>query len=145
VKKPETPPASFDMADRDRLTRLADFLFEVGMLRKTPRTGYQFLGSGAENVAEHSFRTAVIGFVLAEMRGADPLRTMALCLCHDLHVPHRRFQLRQQALQHLDCKRALTDALTGTGLREKLLDTWEELETAGPKRPFWPTARTSWT
>ena len=33
------------------LRRLADFVFELGMLRKTPRTGYQFLGSGAENVA----------------------------------------------------------------------------------------------
>jgi putative hydrolase of HD superfamily len=31
-----------DMRDRDRLTRLADLIFEAGMLRKTPRTGYQF-------------------------------------------------------------------------------------------------------
>ncbi|MDO9630796.1 MAG: HD domain-containing protein, partial [Humidesulfovibrio sp.] len=59
---------------RSPLTRLADFLFECGMLRKTPRTGYQFLGSGAENVAEHSFRTAVVGFVLAKMAGADKER-----------------------------------------------------------------------
>ena len=49
------------MEGRDRLTRVVDFLNECGMLRKTPRTGYQFLGSGSENVAEHSFRTAVIG------------------------------------------------------------------------------------
>ncbi|MDO9081998.1 MAG: HD domain-containing protein, partial [Humidesulfovibrio sp.] len=56
---------------RSRMTRLADFLFECGMLRKTPRTGYQFLGTGSENVAEHSFSTAVIGFVLAQMAGAN--------------------------------------------------------------------------
>ena len=130
MKNPETPAAgSFDMTDRDRLTRLADFLFEVGMLRKTPRTGYQFLGSGAENVAEHSFRTAVIGFVLAEMRGADPLRTMALCLFHDLHEARTGdFNYVNKLYNTCDCKRALTDALTGTGLREKILDTWEELE-----------------
>ena len=41
----------------------AKFLYEVGMLKKTPRTGYRFLGSGEESVAEHSFRTAVIGYV----------------------------------------------------------------------------------
>ena len=40
------------------MKNLANFLFEVGMLKRTPRTGFQFLGSGAESVAEHSFRTA---------------------------------------------------------------------------------------
>ncbi|MGE4193968.1 MAG: phosphohydrolase, partial [Pseudodesulfovibrio sp.] len=43
-----------DMKDRGRLTRIVDIFNECGMLRKTPRTGYQFLGSGSENVAEHS-------------------------------------------------------------------------------------------
>ena len=47
------------------MKRTAEFLFEVGMLKRTPRTGYQFLGSGGESVADHSFRTAVIGYVLA--------------------------------------------------------------------------------
>ena len=80
-----TCDARANLAGRDRLSRLADFLFEAGMLRKTPRTGYQFLGTGQENVAEHSFRTAVIGFVLAEMAGANAERTAMLCLFHDLH------------------------------------------------------------
>ena len=44
---------------------LINFLFEVGMLKKTPRTGYQFLGSGQESVAEHSFLTAVLGYLLS--------------------------------------------------------------------------------
>ena len=64
---------------------ITNFLFEVGMLKKTPRTGYQFLGSGRESVAEHSFRTAVIGYVLAlQEAGSDPHRTMLMCLLHDL-------------------------------------------------------------
>ena len=50
-----------------RLNRLCDFIFEAGMLRRTPRSGYQFLGSGRENVAEHSFLCALIGLVLAEL------------------------------------------------------------------------------
>lgn len=65
---------------------LINFLFEVGMLKKTPRTGYQFLGSGQESVAEHSFHTAVIGYALSRKEsGADPLKTILMCLFHDLH------------------------------------------------------------
>jgi putative hydrolase of HD superfamily len=36
-----------------------------------------------ESVAEHSFRTAIIGYLLALMEGADPARTATLCLFHD--------------------------------------------------------------
>ncbi|MEW5726110.1 MAG: FmdE family protein, partial [Thermodesulfobacteriota bacterium] len=65
--------------------RAADFLFEVGMLKKTPRTGYQFLGNGRETVASHSFRTAVIGYMLARRTpGADADKTLKLSLFHDL-------------------------------------------------------------
>ncbi|MDT8419905.1 MAG: HD domain-containing protein [Desulfuromonadales bacterium] len=67
------------------MKNLANFLFEVGMLKRTPRTGFQFLGSGAESVAEHSFRTAIIGYTLAQMDGsADVGRVLQLCLFHDI-------------------------------------------------------------
>lgn len=67
------------------MKNLANFLFEVGMLKRTPRTGFQFLGSGSESVAEHSFRTAMIGYTLAQLDGkADVGRVMQLCLFHDI-------------------------------------------------------------
>jgi putative hydrolase of HD superfamily len=67
------------------MKNLANFLFEVGMLKRTPRTGFQFLGSGAESVAEHSFRTAMIGYTLAQLDGqADVGRVLQLCLFHDI-------------------------------------------------------------
>ena len=67
------------------MEQTADFLFEVGMLKKTPRTGYQFLGNGRESVAAHSFRVGIIGYVLAGLTdGADPDKTLRLCLFHDL-------------------------------------------------------------
>lgn len=114
---------------RDTLTRLADFLFEVGMLRKTPRTGYQFLGSGAENVAEHSFRAAVIGYVLARRTGLDAERTVLLCLFHDLHEA-RTGDFNYVAKIYNSSKRtlALTHCLAGTGLSEDILALWRELE-----------------
>ena len=57
------------LKQRDAMQRLTDFLNEVGMLRHTPRSGYKFLGSGQETVAEHSHRTTVIGYVLAKKTG----------------------------------------------------------------------------
>jgi putative hydrolase of HD superfamily len=120
---PEGPQAG------ERLGRLADFLFEVGMLRKTPRTGYQFLGTGAENVAEHSFRTAVIGCVLARQAGADEARTTLMCLFHDLHEARTGdFNYVNHAYNRSDRVRALQDATRGTGLSAMVLGMWEELE-----------------
>ena len=69
----------------ETLERLADFCNEAGMLRHTPRSGYAFLGSGRESVAEHSYRTTVLGYMLARMAGLDPSRVVMLCLFHDLH------------------------------------------------------------
>lgn len=67
------------------MKNLAHFLFEVGMLKRTPRSGFQFLGSGAESVAEHSFRTAIIGYTLARLDGSVNLgRVLELCLMHDI-------------------------------------------------------------
>jgi putative hydrolases of HD superfamily len=64
---------------------IANFLFEVGMLKKTPRTGFQFLGSGRESVAEHITRTIFIGYALCKLEAdVDELRVLKMCLFHDL-------------------------------------------------------------
>lgn len=71
------------------MKNIANFFYEVGMLKKTPRSGFQFLGSGAESVAEHSFRTAMIGYALAKMsEGVDCSSVVMMCLFHD--VPEAR-------------------------------------------------------
>lgn len=118
-----------NISDRPRLSRLADFLYEAGMLRKTPRTGYQFLGSGAENVAEHSFRTAIIGYVLAEMSGADPKHTAVLCLIHDFHEARTGDFNYVNSIYNTSKQRlAMQHALKGTGLTQSLLSLWDEQE-----------------
>lgn len=64
---------------------IANFLFEVGMLKRTPRTGFQFLGSGNESVAEHILRTVFIGYTLSKMENdVDELKVLKICLVHDL-------------------------------------------------------------
>ncbi len=68
------------------MKNIANFLFEVGMLKRTPRTGMQFLGTGSESVAEHAFRVVCIGYVLAQMEGdVDEALVIKMCLMHDLH------------------------------------------------------------
>jgi len=68
-----------------QMKRIANFLFEAGMLKRTPRTGFQFLGSGAESVAEHIFRTVYIGFTLGRLvKEADTEKLIKMCLFHDL-------------------------------------------------------------
>ncbi len=65
---------------------IVNFLFEVGILKKTPRSGYQFLGSGGESVAEHSFRAAVIAYLLAKNNPkADTQKVVLMSLFHDFH------------------------------------------------------------
>jgi putative hydrolase of HD superfamily len=67
--------------------RIADFLFEIGMLKRTPRTGWQFLaGAESESVADHSFRVAMIAFALARMEPGeiDADRILRMALVHDL-------------------------------------------------------------
>lgn len=117
------------LRDRGKLKRITDFLFEAGMLRKTPRTGYQFLGTGSENVAEHSFRTAVICYVLARMAGADPGRAVLLGLFHDMHETRiGDFNYENRMYNTSERSRAIKDALAGTGMTEDVLGLWSELE-----------------
>jgi len=109
--------------------RLADFLFEVGMLRKTPRTGLQFLGSGRESVAEHSYRTTMIGYVLARKCDASWERVMLMCMVHDLHEARvGDFNYVNRLYNSADEGRAFRDAVEQTGPDQRLLEAAEELE-----------------
>jgi len=67
------------------MNHIANFLFEVGMLSRTPRSGYQFLGSGKESVAEHILRTIFVGYALCKMdKTLDEIRVLKMCILHDL-------------------------------------------------------------
>jgi putative hydrolase of HD superfamily len=70
---------------RELMKNIANFLFEAGMLKRTPRSGFQFLGTGAESVAEHIFRTTYIGYALGRTtKGINVDKLIKMCLFHDL-------------------------------------------------------------
>jgi putative hydrolase of HD superfamily len=67
------------------LDSIADFLFEVGVLAKTPRSYHSLLGSGQQSVAEHINRVVYIGFCLGHMNGkVDVGRIIQMCQFHDV-------------------------------------------------------------
>jgi putative hydrolases of HD superfamily len=71
------------MTDTDAAGAMS-FIFEVGMLKRAKRTGWWIAGiDNPESIAEHSFRTAITGTVLAAMEGVDPARVALMCLLHD--------------------------------------------------------------
>jgi putative hydrolases of HD superfamily len=64
---------------------VADFLFEGRLLKKIPRSGFQFLGSGEESVAEHCFLTTLIAYVISQLEpDINAEKLIFLCLVHDL-------------------------------------------------------------
>ena len=67
------------------MKEIVNLLFEAKMLKNIPRSGYPFLGAGKESVAEHSFSTVFIAYVMSQMeQEIDALKLMSMCLVHDL-------------------------------------------------------------
>ena len=66
------------------MKHIVNFLFEASMLKEIPRSGYHFLGAGRESVAEHSFSTVFIAYVISRLEpGIDALKLISMCLIHD--------------------------------------------------------------
>lgn len=115
---------------KQKLDPLVDYLFEVGMLAETPRSGFHFLRSGQQSVAEHIHRVAHIGYVLATLeQDVDVAKVLKMCLFHDL-AETRTSDLSwlHQQYGELDEKQALEDAVASLPFKKDILDVWEEYE-----------------
>jgi putative hydrolase of HD superfamily len=70
--------------DDSQVAAIVDYFFEAGALKRIPRTGWLNAGiKHPESVAEHSYRTGLIGAVLAVMEGADPAKIAFMGVVHD--------------------------------------------------------------
>jgi putative hydrolase of HD superfamily len=65
--------------------KIANFLFEIGTMRKLPRIHQQVLLTQdlSDNIATHSYRVSLIAWFLAKMEKADPYKTVMMALFHD--------------------------------------------------------------
>jgi putative hydrolase of HD superfamily len=62
-----------DFANNKDLRHLADYIYEIGQLRLTPRTGWHFLKIRHESVAEHCYRAAQMAFLVSFLNeSSDP-------------------------------------------------------------------------
>ncbi len=73
-----------DKSSKIDLKGVANFLFEVGILSKTPRSGLFFLGTGVQSVAEHTLRAVFIAYSLAKLAKVDVSKTIQMALFHDI-------------------------------------------------------------
>ena len=65
---------------------ILNFIAEAGTLKRIKRSGWWMLGIPRdESVAEHSFRCAAIGYILAKMERIDPYKVLLMTLFNDLH------------------------------------------------------------
>jgi len=73
------------MSEKDN-KKIANFLFEIGTMKKLPRIHQQVLLSQdlSDNIATHSYRVAVISWFLAKMEKADIYKTVMMALLHDV-------------------------------------------------------------
>lgn len=66
-------------------TEIAKYLYELGQLKRVKRSGWWIAGiDNPESVAEHSFRTAVIAYILAQLEGVNPEKVAVMVLFHDV-------------------------------------------------------------
>lgn len=97
------------------MEKIADLLFEARMLKEIPRSGFAFLGAGRESVAEHSYSTTFIAFVMTQLTPkVDAYRTICMCLLHDL--PETRIgdlNTVHKNYVRADENKALSDATRG--------------------------------
>ena len=110
---------------------IVDFLFEAGQLAKTPRSGFFFLGSGEQSVAEHLHRTACIAYCLAQMAGdVDIGKVLQMAIFHDfsearisdLNYVHQKYTVRKEDEAHADIAASLP---FGTAFKTTI-DEYEE-------------------
>lgn len=119
------------MNDGD-LADLARFIFELGQLKRSPRSGWLKLGvDNPESVADHSFRTAAIGFLLGKLEGENPYEVAGYCLFHDM-AETRTMDLDWLAQDYLDKEDSISsDVIVDQidGLPAELKSSLEKLMT----------------
>jgi putative hydrolase of HD superfamily len=104
------------MAMDSAVERTLGFLNEAGHLKRLPRAGWLLADvPNPESVAEHSFRTGVIAYVLAVLEGANPDHAAALGLFHDL--PETRTgdipSVGRAYVQTVDPREVISDQVAG--------------------------------
>jgi putative hydrolase of HD superfamily len=112
----------------------ANFLFEAGILAKTPRSGFRHLDGWDQSIAEHLCRTAYVGLVLAHMeqeKGVqlDSGKVIERCLFHDFGEARASdLDYVSQKYTTTDELRAIQDAVKELPFGDRIINAFKETE-----------------
>jgi putative hydrolase of HD superfamily len=121
------------------MKELVNFFYEIGQLKRAKRSGWWTAGiKNPESIAEHAFRTAIIGYFLAKQEGANPDIVMRIALFHD--IPEARLndmhKIGQKYVDFKDAERkAFAEQMSSLPpeLADDLKDTIEKYQTDGSR------------
>jgi len=113
-------------------SEIGRYLYELGQLKRVRRSGWWLAGiRSPESVADHTFRSAAIAYLLALLEGANPERAAVLALFHD-SAETRINDLHRLGKRYLDwtaaegqAHRDQTSALP-PGVRDRLVELFTE-------------------
>lgn len=108
---------------------IVNLLNEIGMLAYTPRSGFAFLGSGKQSVAEHSYRMTLIAYALATLseKQVDIEKLLLMCLWHDL--PEARtgdFNYVNKRYAKADENKIIEELRQGSSIGNKIAECLKE-------------------
>ncbi|MDP3724899.1 MAG: HD domain-containing protein, partial [Nanoarchaeota archaeon] len=100
-----------------------------GILANTPRSGFFFLGSGKQSVAEHVNRMTYVGYALSKMAEADTEKVLKMCMFHDF-AEARTSDLNyvHQKYVKADEEKAINDATENIFFGKDIQNVFTEFE-----------------
>jgi putative hydrolase of HD superfamily len=115
------------------LRNLVKFLEITGILKRTQRAGWVNIGVyQPESIADHTFRTAFLCMLYADMEGLDSLKLLRMALIHDLPEAVIGDLMPSQKTKETkyDEEKAMHDilALLPEMQSENYLDAWNEYQ-----------------
>lgn len=114
--------------DEKEFQKVVNFLYETGIHSKTPRSGFWFLGSGSQSVADHLFHTAMIAYALAHFEeGVDKNKVVLMALFHDIGEGRTSdHNYIHQKYGRLAEDRAVSDISGSVPFGSEILELYEE-------------------
>ena len=120
------------------IEEILEFSKLVGKLKKIERTGWVTRANvqNPESVAEHTFRTAVLGLIIADIKKLDAEKVVRMCLIHDLPeaiigdwdpIAKKKLGMDKWKEREKEAVEKIIGMLPESA-RKKYRDTWDEFE-----------------
>ncbi|MBI4010353.1 MAG: HD domain-containing protein [Candidatus Aenigmarchaeota archaeon] len=117
---------------------ILEFLKFAGKLKKIERTGWVTWSNvqNPESVAEHIFRTAVFGLIVADIKKLNTEKVVRMSLLHDLPeaiigdwdpIAKKKLGMEKWKAKEKDAMEKLLSMLPES-IREKYAEAWKEFE-----------------